>query len=79
MAHADLHATSLRGANLSRANFFMADLSYAHLEGANLADADLHQLRSIDHLAYDDKTVWPEGYTPPPSDSAPNFQSSQQC
>ncbi|MFE5286450.1 pentapeptide repeat-containing protein [Nocardia sp. NPDC056611] len=79
LAHADLHATSLRGANLSRANFFMADLGYAHLEGANLADADLHQLLSTDHLTYDDKTVWPEGYKPPPSDPAPNFQYSQQC
>ncbi|MET8423832.1 pentapeptide repeat-containing protein [Nocardia sp. NPDC004860] len=79
LSHATLHDTSLRGANLSGADLFMADLSFAHLEGANLANADLHQLSSTDHLTYDDKTVWPKGYTPPPSDSSPVIQSSQQC
>ncbi|MEU6191921.1 pentapeptide repeat-containing protein [Nocardia sp. NPDC047038] len=79
LSHATLHDTSLRGANLSHADFFMADLSFAHLEGANLADTDLNDLLSTDHLTYDDKTVWPKGYKPPPSDSRPVIQYSERC
>jgi uncharacterized protein YjbI with pentapeptide repeats len=33
----------------------------ANLSGADLSDADLTG------VAYDDETVWPDGFSPPPS------------
>jgi hypothetical protein len=63
---ADLYAANLTGANLidailERANLIDANLIDANLKGANLSGAYLEGIK------YNDKTVWPDGFTPPPS------------
>ncbi|MFB8004264.1 pentapeptide repeat-containing protein [Nocardia sp. NPDC056000] len=74
--HADLSRAVLQRANLARANLANANLSGAFLQGvnmawANLADADLSNTKldsvTLDGIFYTSKTVWPKGFTPPPS------------
>jgi uncharacterized protein YjbI with pentapeptide repeats len=48
--------TSLEGAILARGQFFNGDLS-----GSSLAGAD------VSAIAYDEATVWPQDFVPPPS------------
>lgn len=62
LSGANLTRANLTSANLSGANLTRADLSGANLSGANLRGADLTEIR------HDEKTRWPEGFTPPPSD-----------
>jgi hypothetical protein len=57
----NLRGADLRGAYLSGANLRGTDLSGADLNGADLSGAILEGIK------YDDLTVWPEGFTPPPS------------
>jgi hypothetical protein len=61
LSGANLSAANLRGADLSDADLSNADLSSADLTGANLQDAFLVG------VIYDDKTRWPDEFTPPPS------------
>lgn len=66
MRFANLESASLRGSRLTNAdlrdaNMRFAELHGAHFEGANLDGADLTDAE------YDGKTVWPEGFAPPPS------------
>jgi Pentapeptide repeats (8 copies) len=58
---ADLTGANLQGADLAGADLTGADLRGANLKGAILTDANL------DDVKYDAKSVWPEGFTPPPS------------
>ena len=58
---ADLSGANLSGAVLSRAFLWEADLSGANLSEANPSEANLMDIR------YNEKTVWPEGFDPPPS------------
>jgi hypothetical protein len=51
----------LTGADLTGANLAGADLSHANLTGVTLIRADLHD------IFYDPETMWPNGFTPPPS------------
>jgi uncharacterized protein YjbI with pentapeptide repeats len=65
LPNSQLPYTTLQGANLQGANLQGTDLSYAQLQGAdlrgaNLTGADLHGAE------YDDATIWPEGFAPPP-------------
>jgi hypothetical protein len=58
-------------ADLSGANLVSADLSFAilfgtDLSGADLTDADLTQT-NMTAVIHDDRTVWPDGFDPPPS------------
>ncbi|MEU2035503.1 pentapeptide repeat-containing protein [Nocardia amamiensis] len=79
--NANLPAATMRRAlllnsNLVRADLPRADLSHALLQGANmsganlaaanLTDADLTDAK-LDDIFYDARTVWPQGFTPPPS------------
>ena len=57
---AHLEGADLEGADLTGAHLEGAHLQYAVLEGADLRDAKLEGVK------YDD-TVWPAGFTPPPS------------
>ncbi|MFF2554276.1 pentapeptide repeat-containing protein [Nocardia sp. NPDC058058] len=75
-SHADLSHAVLQRANLARANLGNANLSGAFLDGVNmagasLADADLSGTKldtvTLDGIFYTPKTVWPKGFTPPPS------------
>ncbi|GAB2672255.1 pentapeptide repeat-containing protein [Nocardia goodfellowii] len=58
---ANLRDADLRDANLSEAFLSGANLIHANLSGANLREADLSE------ILYDDSTLWPTGFTPPPS------------
>jgi uncharacterized protein YjbI with pentapeptide repeats len=60
LTNADLPGADLSGADLSGANLSGANLSDANLSDANLSRADMRGVR------YDDTTVWPEGFDPPP-------------
>ncbi|MFI2476930.1 pentapeptide repeat-containing protein [Nocardia xishanensis] len=54
--YTDLYDANLTSANLTGANLAGANLTSANLTGANLTD-----------IRYDQRTRWPEGFTPPPS------------
>jgi len=61
LARAKLSGSDLRGADLRGASLYIANLSLARLTQANLRGADLRG------ILYDSTTIWPEGFTPPPS------------
>ncbi|MFC9995606.1 pentapeptide repeat-containing protein [Nocardia sp. NPDC127526] len=73
---ANLHSAWLDGANLTgarigcesddRDRIRCADLTDASLAGANLTRADLDGA-NLTNIYYNDMTVWPAGFTPPPS------------
>lgn len=74
---ADLISASLKSARLEAVEFKNANLSYADLSesdlpGANFEGADLTGAK-FENICYDDTTVWPENFTPPPS------TESRQC
>lgn len=56
----------LIGANLEGAKLYNANLTNANLTGANLTGANLYYA-SLIGIKYNDKTIWPDGFTPPPS------------
>ncbi|WP_085244689.1 pentapeptide repeat-containing protein [Mycobacterium paraense] len=58
---AGLSGTDLRGAHLANADLTKANLCDANLSGADLGGANLTD------VLYGDGTVWPSGFTPPPS------------
>ncbi len=74
-----LQGALLAGANLSGALLSEANLEHTNLNGANLENAHLGamSIEGIDALSlnwgtvdikgvmYDNKTIWPEGFTPP--------------
>ena len=57
--------TDLEGADLNHANLTDADLTDANLRGADLRGADLTGAL-LTGVHYDEKTVWPVGFKPPP-------------
>ena len=80
LQEASLRGANLKGAILIRANLKGADLFFADLQEAFLGDVDLRlaNLRvtifrkakllrvNLRGTKYDDATIWPEGFTPPP-------------
>jgi hypothetical protein len=66
LLYANLTKAILVNANLSNADLRYADLTGADLTGADLASADLKG------VYFEDSTVWPQGFTPPPKAAAPN-------
>ena len=56
----------LAGANLVGANLRDANLLESNLTGADLTGADLTGAE-LEGVIYDNSTIWPEGFTPPPS------------
>ena len=70
MRGSELVETSLVGANLANADLVDAglggaDLTFCNLTGANLTGAHLDGAH-LKNMIYDESTVWPEGFTPPP-------------
>jgi membrane protein implicated in regulation of membrane protease activity len=61
LSYANLESASLVDTNLRRANLKGANLRKSSLSGADLTDTDLTD------ILYDATTVWPLGFTPPPS------------
>lgn len=61
---ADLSNADLSGSYLHWAQFDNANLSGANVSGACLSKTSLDRAASLDGLIHDDKTVWPEGFTP---------------
>lgn len=66
LVNANLEGANLRGADLTNADLYHANLEGANLEGANLEGADLEDA-DLEGVKYDNKTVWPEGFSPPSS------------
>ena len=66
LSGANLSDANLSGANLSGAGLRGAGLWDANLSGANLSGADLSGAGLWDASA-DERTVWPDGFTVPPS------------
>lgn len=81
-AFADLRNTSFFSMNIGSAFFFGADLrnaafadsdpsdatfTFADLSGATIKTAANLTITPEDQIYYDNTTVWPAGYTPPPS------------
>ncbi len=73
LCRADLTAADLRYAYLVNTNLTGADLAFARLDGAALNGSDLSGAtlpsdpRDLAGIYYDDSTIWPEGFQPPPS------------
>ena len=72
---AQLEGADLTGANLTGANFGNANLKGAYLTGANLSGANFGKANlegadlegaNLEGVKYDDDTIWPAGFTPPP-------------
>lgn len=63
---AHLKAAALDNANFQNAHLEDADLSESSLTGTNLFGAQLLRT-NLTNVCYDEITVWPEGFTPPPS------------
>ncbi len=73
LCHAVLNGADLRNAYLINVNFTGVDLTFTRLQGAVLYGSDLSAATLpsdpgfLDGIHYDDGTIWPEGYQPPPS------------
>jgi hypothetical protein len=61
-----LEEVSAQGADLRGADLRGAALSYVLLTGADLSGAEVDGL-TTEWCVWDETTVWPEGYAPPPS------------
>lgn len=80
IASADLTRAGLAFADLSGARLYSVNLTEAHLRESNLTGADLSGSNftgalldgaQMDGIIYDEKTIWPVGFEPPPSESPP--------
>ncbi len=75
LCHAVLVGANLQGSFLINANLTGADLTGAQLQGAALNGADLSaatlpsEASYLELIYYDDTTIWPEGFQPPPSNT----------
>ena len=58
LCEADLREADLNGTNLSK-----ADLSGADLRGVDLSETNLNGA-NLDGIKYNDRTKWPEGFSP---------------
>lgn len=76
LAGTDLRGQDLRSLDMRRANLSGADLRKAFLSGADLSDADLRGAKltgvklggvNLDGIIWNAQTVWPSGFSPPPS------------
>ena len=68
---ADLSSADLSGADLSWADLNEADLSWANLSESDLSGASLRGA-NLKGIVYDSETIWPSGFTPPPTAQAPS-------
>lgn len=60
------HAPDQRGADLTGADLTDADLTGADLSHADLSDVSMSRT-NLTNVFYDGRTIWPTGFTPPPS------------
>ncbi|MFX0579322.1 pentapeptide repeat-containing protein [Nocardia nepalensis] len=63
---ADLTSAWLENANLTGALLRGVNMTDAYLPGANLTSAKLEEA-NLTNIFYDNTTLWPDGFTPPPS------------
>ncbi|MGW4242949.1 pentapeptide repeat-containing protein [Nocardia sp. NPDC004722] len=66
LTEANLSSTTIWGATLRGAHLAGANLTNASIQDADLTDADLTGANLTD-VFYDNRTKWPQGFTPPPS------------
>lgn len=72
LCRADLTGADLRSSYLVNANLAGADLTSTQLQGAALNGSDLSattlpsDAKYLQNIYYDDNTIWPEGFQPPP-------------
>ncbi len=60
------------GCESDRSNLTKTDLLYSDLAGADLKEvAPSLTSANLSHIYYDGKTIWPDWFRPPPSDSTP--------
>lgn len=62
----NLAYSNLARADLSGASIWSANLSHTYLVGTNFSSAVLTGT-TLDGVCYDDTTVWPKDFVPPPS------------
>ncbi|AKL73804.1 putative low-complexity protein [Actinobacteria bacterium IMCC26256] len=76
MQGVNLSGANLRGADLEGSNLWLADLTDANLEDADLTNVDLTEAdltnanlsgTILTGVLWDETTIWPVGFTPPPS------------
>jgi uncharacterized protein YjbI with pentapeptide repeats len=77
MVDADLTDANLKKADLTRANLTGAVMTKADLRGADFTGAVLDRV-DLTGIRYDEKTVWPEKFTPPPIDPAIQYTAVDQ-
>jgi uncharacterized protein YjbI with pentapeptide repeats len=68
LTEAQVYGADLTGADLSKSDLTGTVLNGSNLTGAKLTGAKLENARMGD-IIYDDQTVWPPGFEPPPSPS----------
>jgi len=79
LCHADLTGAILQGSYLVNANLTGTDLTSTGLQGAALNGSDLSgatmpsDASFVEGVYYDDNTIWPEGFQPPPSNTGDRF------
>jgi uncharacterized protein YjbI with pentapeptide repeats len=66
LTEAQVYGADLTGADLSKSDLTRTVLNGSNLTGAKLTGAKLENARMED-IIYDDQTVWPPGFQPPPS------------
>lgn len=66
LTKAQVYGADLTGADLSKSDLTGTVLTGSKLAGAKLTGAKLENARMED-IIYDDQTVWPPGFEPPPS------------
>lgn len=62
----ELILAGLSGADFAGANLLNADLSGSRLYGANLAKTNHLETANLAETCYDETTIWPKGFVPPP-------------
>jgi uncharacterized protein YjbI with pentapeptide repeats len=70
LSRACLNKADLYGANLQKSSLGWANLRDADLRDADLRGADLRRAKlrgaNLEGVVYDNRTVWPKGFAPPP-------------
>lgn len=71
---ADLRSSYLVNANLTGADLSFARLQEAALNGSDFSSATMPSDPSfLEGIYYDENTIWPEGFQPPPSNTGNKF------
>jgi uncharacterized protein YjbI with pentapeptide repeats len=67
LSHSNLVGVQLKHAHMRRVNLSGALLTYVWFKQCDLTEAVITEHTNIVGISYDSATLWPNGFTPPPS------------